>query len=348
MKTNVWIMNHYASSMLFDKGGRHYNFAKYLKPTGYNPVIFCANSKHNATGCFFETDALWHEHHAEEIGVPFVFVKARSYTGNGKQRILNMIDFYRNVKKAAKEYAKQHGNPDVIYASSVHPLTLLAGIELAKSFGVKCICEMRDLWPESFVVLQPDRFSRDSLIIKLLYQGEKWIYKKADRLIFTGEGCYKYIQDQGWDKEIPKEKTFYINNGVDLDQFRDNIEKFQMQDDDLDNPGLFNVTYAGAIRMANGLQELVDCAAQLKEHHNIRFLIYGNGEDLERLQNYCKSQEIYNVIFKAGRTARIGKRFDECYILCRIGHATSSIVLFRQPRHPQRHSSLYGGYLCLL
>ena len=140
MKTNIWILNHYASDMYFDRGGRHYNFAKYLRRAGYAPVIFSANSKHGKAERFLETDALWEERIAEEIDTPFIFVRARTYTGNGKQRVLNMIDFYRNVKKAAKEYAAQHGKPDVIYASSVHPLALVAGIQLAKQFGVKCVC----------------------------------------------------------------------------------------------------------------------------------------------------------------------------------------------------------------
>ena len=188
MNTNIWILNHYASDMYFDHGGRHYNFAKNLRRAGYAPVIFGANSKHGKAERFFETDALWEEHIAEEIGTPFVFVRARTYTGNGKQRVLNMIDFYRNVKKAAKEYAAQHGRPDVIFASSVHPLTLVAGIQLAKQFGVKCVCEMRDLWPESIVVYS-DRFTKDNPLIKLLYRGEKWIYKKADALVFTMEGA---------------------------------------------------------------------------------------------------------------------------------------------------------------
>ena len=78
-------------------------------------------------------------------------IKARKYQGNGKQRVLNMVDFYRNVKKAAVEFAKKNAKPDIIYASSVHPLALVAGIQLAKKFGVKCICEVRDLWPESIV-----------------------------------------------------------------------------------------------------------------------------------------------------------------------------------------------------
>ena len=46
MKRNVWIINHHANDMYFDKGGRHYSIAKYLKLQGYDPIIFCSNAKH--------------------------------------------------------------------------------------------------------------------------------------------------------------------------------------------------------------------------------------------------------------------------------------------------------------
>ena len=59
MKKNVWIMNHYAGSMFFDKGGRHYNFAKYLRRSGYEPVIFCANSMHGKQKLFFDNNELY-------------------------------------------------------------------------------------------------------------------------------------------------------------------------------------------------------------------------------------------------------------------------------------------------
>ena len=92
-----------------------------------------------------------------------------------------MADFYRNVQRAAKEYASGHTKPDIIYASSVHPLTLVAGIRLAKYLGVECVCEVRDLWPES-IVEYSRRFTRKHPLVRLLYQGERWIYQKADRL----------------------------------------------------------------------------------------------------------------------------------------------------------------------
>lgn len=298
MKKRVWIMNHYAGSMFFDHGGRHYNFAKYLKRAGYEPVILCANSKHGKSEVWFAQNSLWHEHMAEEISVPFIFVRARTYLGNGRQRLLNVIDFYRNAKKAAKEYAAKHGKPDIIYASSVHPLTLIAGLSLAKYFGVECICEMRDLWPESLVAMFPEKFPPQKLWVKMLYLGEKWIYTKANRLIFTCEGGYEYIRNRGWSRDIPHSKAFYINNGVDLEAFNNNKEHCQVSDPDLDDPNTFKLIYAGAIREANGLYEMMECASLLLDHADIKFLIYGGGENLEELRAFIQEKKLTNFILK--------------------------------------------------
>lgn len=316
MRKHVWIMNHYAGSMYFDRGGRHYNFAKYLKRAGYEPVVFCANSKHGPAETWFPDDTLWHEHAAEEIGVPFVFVKARTYTGNGKQRVLNMLDFYRSVKKAAREYAAKHRRPDIIYASSVHPLTLVAGIQLAKRFGVPCICEVRDLWPESLVEYS-GRFTRNHPLIRLLYQGEKWIYKKADRLIFTMEGSPDYIRERGWEKAVSLSKVYHINNGVDLAAFDANREAYKTEDPDLDDPELFTVVYAGAIRRANNLGLILDAAKEV-EDSRIKFLIWGDGDELPFLRRRVEEERIENVVFK--------DRVEKKYVPSIISRASLNVV----------------------
>lgn len=43
-------MNHYATGMFFNEGGRHYWFAKELQQKGYEPVIFSCNVKHGKSG----------------------------------------------------------------------------------------------------------------------------------------------------------------------------------------------------------------------------------------------------------------------------------------------------------
>ena len=131
--------------------------------------------------------------------IPFVFIRTPQYKKNGFSRIKNMTSFYTALFKVAKEYCRSHDKPDLIFASSVHPLTLVAGIKLSKKLGIKCICEVRDLWPESFVAY--GKLNEKSLFASILYKGENWIYKKAGALIFTMEGGKNYIKDKKWDKK---------------------------------------------------------------------------------------------------------------------------------------------------
>lgn len=300
MKKTIWILNHYAGNMMHNHGGRHYWFAKYLKRKGYNPIIFCSISQHNADKQHVESDDLYVVKKAEDIDVPFVFVKARVYKGNGKDRILNMVDFYRNVQKACREYAKENGKPDVIYASSVHPLTLVAGLKLARKYKVRCVCEVRDLWPEALVAYSKKLKKTDPLV-KLLYQGERKIYTKADAVIFTQEGGADYIREHHWDKEhggsIDMSKIYHINNGVDLEAFDENAKNYWLDDPDLNDPDHFKVVYAGAIRRINNIGILLD-VAKLIQNPRIKFLIFGHGEESDVLEKRIADEKISNVVMK--------------------------------------------------
>lgn len=295
----IWIMNHYAGDTFFDEGGRHYAFAKYMKRSGHEPVIFCANTKHGVAEHYFEIENRWQQHILEEIHTPYVFIDARTYEGNGKQRILNMIDFYRNLKKVAVQYAKENGKPDIILASSVHPLTMVAGIKIAKKFGVKCVCEVRDLWPES-IVAYSNRWTKNNLLIRLLYQGEKWIYRKADSVVMTWPGGYEYIVDQGWERKIPLEKIVHISNGVDGECFQKNLECFPWADKDLQRKDKKKFVYTGAIRKVNDVRVLVDVADILKHRGNEEalLLIYGDGDEKEELEEVVKELGLENIVFK--------------------------------------------------
>lgn len=297
MIKRVFILNHYAGNMLFDNGGRHYCIAKYLKHAGYEPIIFCANSRHGEKARWIESEELWVEKTAEVIDIPFVFVKTNLYKDNGKERIMNMVRFYKNIKKVVIKYAEINGKPDIIYASSVHPLTLVAGIKLAKYFGVKCINEVRDLWPESIVVYS-SKWTRTNPIIKLLYAGEKWIYKKSDSVIMTWAGGYDYIKDQGWQKLIPESKVFHISNGVDLGPYLSNIQEHPYEDVDLSNQEYKNFIYTGSVRKVNNLSVLVAAARKLKDLGNTtaRILVFGDGDELDSLK--LDAHNLDNLVFK--------------------------------------------------
>lgn len=304
MSKTIWIFNHYAGNMFITGGGRHYYIAKYLKESGFNPIIFCSNFDHFTRKNCVDCNSLWIEKKNEDIDVPFAFIKTREYSGNGVKRVFNMLDFYRGMLKTAKQYAKENGTPDVIYASSVHPLTLVAGIKIAKHFRVKCISEVRDLWPES-IVAYSTKWKRNNPIIRVLYAGEKWIYKKSDYLIMTWPGGFDYIKNQGWQNSIPKSKVIHISNGVDLETYINNINDYKFEDISLNEIGYKSFVYTGSVRRVNNIEMLLEAAAILREKGNntARIIVFGEGDELERLKEEARNKNINNIVFK-GRVSK--------------------------------------------
>lgn len=295
MGKTIWIFNHYATNMFFSKNGRHVCFARELMKRGYNARVFCASTRHNSSEnlitdgrAFFEDDC---------DGVPFVFVKCCGYTGNGKARVLNMLDYYRGLFRVTRHFEK----PDVIIGSSVHPLACVAAIKLSNRYHCKNIVEIRDLWPESIVAYSIRK--KSDPVVKLLYRLERWIYAKADAIIFTMEGGRDYMIEKGWDKAhggpVDMGKVHHINNGVDLEKFKYNKESFPANDADLDDQSVFKAVYTGSIRAANHLGGLLDVAMALKKRGNsTKILIYGDGSERDELERSARQRGLDSVVFK--------------------------------------------------
>lgn len=291
MKKNVWIINHYATNMFDDRAGRHYWFSENLIKNGYNPTVFCASTNHFSGENIKITEGLYSKKIVDMI--PFVFVKTPEYIGNGRKRILNMFSFYKNIIKTAKKFVENHEKPDVIIASSVHPLSLVAGIKLAKFFGVKCVCEVRDLWPESLVAY--GSIQKNNIFTKALYGGEHWIYKKADAIVMTWPGGRDYIIDKGWEQTVNLQKVYHISNGLSLESFDENLSKTNY----ISESQYKDIVYTGSIRKVNNVGLLLDAAKIIKEKNSkVRIVIYGDGNELSSLKSRCKNEEIDNVIFK--------------------------------------------------
>ena len=289
----IWIFNHDAMTPYNGTLTRHYSFAKHLLANGHDVTIFSASVVHNTQKNIIEDKSLFKEETVD--GVHFVYVKTYPYKDNGLTRIRNMMAFYFNLKRTARRFTK----PDIIYASSPQILSLLAGIKMAKKLKLPCVCEVRDLWPESIV--EYNDTSRHNPIIMLLYALELQIYRRANAIIFTMEGMYDYIVNKKWDRQVDKNKCHYINNGVDIAEFNSSITEHIMDDPDLTNPDTFKVVYCGSVRTANSIDLLVDCAAELQtrpDAQNIRIFVYGDGPHKEALEQRCINANINNIKFK--------------------------------------------------
>lgn len=292
-KKTIWIFNHYATNMFYSKIGRHHSYARYLIESGYDVKIFCASSLHKGGENVISDGKLYTCNSAD--GIEYVFVKARDYVGNGKGRILNIIDYYQNLMKIYKRFEK----PDLIIGSSVHPLACVAAIKVSRKYKCRVIAEIRDLWPASLI--EYGVIKRKGIADVILSGLEKWIYKKANSVIMTWPGGRQYIHDRGWSRQIPDEKVYHLSNGVELSDFKKNtIASADELDEDLKLNDKFKVVYTGTIGAVNNIGVLVRAAKVLKDRsdNKVQILIYGKGNELEKLTEQAKTEGLDNIVFK--------------------------------------------------
>lgn len=289
---NIWFFNHYAVPPKYFPLARPYNFAKNLIKNGHNVTIFAASSVHNSNLNLINNKELF----KVEIlnAIRYIYIKTCNYRGNGIFRIKNMFEYTYKLFCIVDNFKK----PDVILATSVHPLACVAGLKIAKKYSCKCIIEIADLWPLTLVEM--GKLKEKSIIARLMYKLEHWIYKKADNIIFTMEGGKNYISDKGWDNKVNLDKVYYINNGIDLEEFKYNKENEIYVDKDLDDEVTFKVLYVGSIGQSNAVDYVVKAAEiiQCKGIRNIKFILFGDGYQRKQLEKYVLDKKIENVVFK--------------------------------------------------
>lgn len=317
---NIWLINHYAVPPQYYPLARPAYFAKHLMAMGHTVTVFAASTVHNTIPQknLIPDGSAWKEETVD--GVHYVFIRCRNYEGNGLKRIYNMCEFAWKLPQVCKQFEK----PDAIVATSVPPMSCAMGIHLARKYRCKGIAEIADLWPETIVAYGIAGPHHPAVVA--LRRLEKWIYKKADAVVFTMEGAYDYIVEQGWEKEIPRSKIHYINNGVDLEQFYYNREHYQVDDADLLDSDLFKVVYTGSIRRVNNLGLLLDAAKQVTDPR-VKFLIWGDGDERSQLEQRVRDEGISNVVFK-GKVEKKYVPFIVSQANLNIAHNTPQL-LFR-------------------
>ena len=293
MAKTIWLINMSAMPPHLEPRLQTIKLAQYLGEKGYDVKIFASSVMHNMDMNIIEDNSPYIE---KSYGnVHFVHVNTLEYGKSRVKRIISALQFRHKVTKLAHKFPK----PDVI----IHVPEFLLGYKIAnmaKELGAKYISQVLDLYPESIIELGV--LGRHNPIIKVLRWYEKRMYIKADEKVFSQEGGRDYIINQGWDKAhggpIDLNTVHYINNGVDLKDFEYNKEHYIIDDQDLLDTSVKKVMYLGSIRLANNLMQLVKAAEVLKGRNDIKFLIYGNGDDRPALEDYCKEHGLDNVLFK--------------------------------------------------
>tara|TARA_Y200000002_G_scaffold372043_1_gene369398 strand:- start:1054 stop:2262 length:1209 start_codon:yes stop_codon:yes gene_type:complete len=201
--------------------------------------------------------------------VKIIIIKTVKYvTAKSFKRVLSWFDFEFNLFRLDKKLLP---NPDVVIISSLSLLTILNGIYLKKKYGCKLVFEVRDIWPLTLVEL--GGYSNYNPLIMILALIEKIGYKKSDVIVGTMPNLSAHVRKVlGYSKPvhcIPMgvSKSMLKNRLTDTPRY---IQKHLKIDD-------FNIVYAGTFGMTNSLNTFFEAAKMLKDHPNIRFIIFGDG-----------------------------------------------------------------------
>ena len=290
----IWILNHYATES--SAGGRHYNLSTELSKKGYEVSVFAAGFLHNQ---FNETREYGNRIFDCEVidGVKYIWLKTYPYDSNNWHRILNMISYAIRTYKVGR----QETAPEVIIASSVHPLTWISGYNLARKHGSRFIVEVKDLWPETLINM--GAIGRNSIPALLMRQLEKYVYARAEKIITLLPDAYKYITTLG----IEQNKIVYIPNGANPEIYEIDNKSNQGFDDYLQkypafiDKSKFKVVYTGAHGVVNSLETAIQAAGILQNRgiENINIIFVGAGPEKDNLIMMADKLHLKNIVFCA-------------------------------------------------
>jgi glycosyltransferase involved in cell wall biosynthesis len=276
----IWILNHVALKPNESGITRHYDLAQVMKNKGHQIRIFASS--------FLAYHFKWRDpnkkNYAEDVnGVIFEWLWTLPYKGNGVKRVFNMMSYFIMVLIRGI-FTKE--KPDVVVGSSVHLFACLAGYYMAKWKKATYIVELRDLWPRTLIDFGAMSEKHPAAI--MFGAIEKFVYKRADKIIVTLPGAVDYIESFG----VKRENIFVIPNGINLER-KNEVENGTPLFAELENIKKKHkqiVMYVGAHGMANALNTVVSTAKRMNPEE-VGFIFVGDGPEKDNLQQAAKGND---------------------------------------------------------
>lgn len=265
-------------------GTRSYEFARALLARGHSVTMVCGRNERDGLALPFDSRRRWYRGPVDGIDVISLPLSYSNRHSLARRALLFARFAWRSTRLALRE------DYDVLFATST-PLTAgIPGIAM-KLAGrrKKFVFEVRDLWPE----LPHALGMKNPVFLGAMSFLERVSYRSADGCVGLSPGIVEGILR----KSKPPLGVSMVPNGCDLDLF--NPEKRG----ELKLPGIaqgdFVAGFTGAHGIANGLDAILDAAAELQRRGraDIKIALFGDGNCKPALQARAARERIDNCLF---------------------------------------------------
>jgi len=204
---------------------------------------------------------------------------------------------------------RQYGiRPDAVVVYSP-PLPLsLVGSWLQRS-NVRFLLNVQDLFPQNAIDLG---ILSNPLQIMFFRALEKYAYRTADVVTVHSKGNIRFIQKQYTNLAS---KFQILNNWIDVELLEPTVfktdfkKKWNVQQKDV-------AIFAGVMGPSQYLELLLQIAEQMRDDTELLFLLVGDGQEKEKLQNVVQEKSLSNVRFE-GFVSR--EEYSDLLQICSIG-----------------------------
>ena len=265
-------------------GTRSYEMARRLVARGHAVLVVCGSAERGETGLVHRFVAGRRRGMIEDGIEVLEFDLGYSNSDGFAKRTLAFLRFAaRSIGVALREPY------DLIFATTT-PLTAgIPGIAARWLRRKPFVFEVRDLWPE---LPRAMGVIRNPVALWALSVLEWASYRSAHRLIGLSPGIVDGIAHRGVDRA----RIALVPNGCDLEIFDGGAAP--CRPDGVRSSDLMAL-FAGAHGMANGLDAVLDSAAELlrRGREDVKLVLVGNGKLKPHLQRRAAAEGLSTVIF---------------------------------------------------
>lgn len=286
MKRLLYMTQYYATR---DQPGasRHYQHIQALMRHGYQVTLITSYVKNRLR-------IIPHEYRHAKIAVEregdLTLYKTYAYPNYGsdfRTRMLNYLTFMFYAIVAGLRAPAC----DLVLASSPSLFVGVAGYMLSRLRRAPFIFEVRDLWPETAIVMG---VLRSPALIKMATRLARFLYRRAECVIAVTEGIRQGILQAG----ILASKIVLVPNGVDDDLFAAlSAERAAEIRREFGWGDRFVALYAGTLARSDGLHAIVRTAAALSDYRDLLIVFLGDGEVKSELVRLAEELRLSNVMF---------------------------------------------------